>query len=411
MPITRRVTKLRTLRGLSANYPARNELRTLRLVQWVLYGAPAVTIAAMKIFNYVTSIFAALLYGTVLADVQLDQVELPPGFSIDIYAEGVENARQMALGDTGTVFVGSRKSGKLWALTDADGDQRAETVRLIDKGLNMPSGIEFRNGALYVGAVDRILRYDNIEAQLDRAPEPVVVTDALPDKAHHGWKYLRFGPDGKLYIPVGVPCNICDEEGFGEIRRINPDGSGMDVFAYGVRNSVGLVFHPENGKLWFTDNGRDMLGDDLPADELNYAPRAGMHFGIPYCHQGDLLDEEFGKGKDCADYTPPVAKLDPHGAALGLAFYTGEMFPAEYRNRLFITQHGSWNRTEKIGYRILVLDVQPDGTVLDKQVFAEGWLQGQSVWGRPNDVLVMPDGAMLVSDDLAGVIYRISYTQ
>jgi glucose/arabinose dehydrogenase len=192
---------------------------------------------------------------------------------------------------------------------------------------------------------------------------------------------------------------------------MNPDGSGMEVYATGVRNSVGLAFHPQNGQLWFTDNGRDMLGDDLPADELNYAPRQGMHFGFPYCHQGDLPDEEFGKGRDCGDYIPPVAKLDPHGAALGLAFYTGDMFPAEYKNRLFITQHGSWNRTEKTGYRILVLEVQPDGRVVDKKVFAAGWLQGQEVWGRPNDVMVMPDGALLVSDDLAGVIYRISYTQ
>lgn len=377
----------------------------------VLKRRSAVTMASMKNLKYAPLISAVLLFETVLADVPLNQLELPPGFSIEIYAEGVENARQMALGDGGTVFVGSRKAGKLWALTDADGDQRAETVRLIDKGLNMPSGVAFLDGALYVGAVDRILRYDNIEARLDSPPEPVVVTDALPDKAHHGWKYLRFGPDGKLYIPVGVPCNSCDEEGFGEIRRINPDGSGMDVFALGVRNSVGLAFHPENGQLWFTDNGRDMLGDDLPADELNHAPRAGMHFGIPYCHQGDLLDEEFGKGKDCADYTPPVAKLDAHGAPLGLAFYTGEMFPADYRNRLFITQHGSWNRSEKIGYRVLVLDVQPDGTVLNTRVFVAGWLQGEMVSGRPNDVLVMPDGALLVSDDLADVIYRISYTQ
>lgn len=377
----------------------------------VLNGRSAATITPMKNLKYILLLSGGLLLETTLADVPLEQVELPPGFSIEIYAEDVENARQMALGDGGTVFVGSRKAGLLWALTDADGDQRAETVRLIDEGLNMPSGIEFRDGALYVGAVDRILRYDNIEAQLEQPPEPVVVTDTLPDKAHHGWKYLRFGPDGKLYIPVGVPCNICDEQGFGEIRRINPDGSGMEVYAMGVRNSVGLAFHPENGQLWFTDNGRDMLGDDLPADELNYAPRAGMHFGIPYCHQGDLLDEEFGKGKDCADYTPPVAKLDAHGAALGLAFYTGEMFPADYKNRLFITQHGSWNRTEKIGYRVLALDVQTDGKVLNVNVFAAGWLQGQEVWGRPNDVLVMPDGALLVSDDLAGVIYRISYTQ
>lgn len=373
--------------------------------------APAVTIAAMKNLKFVLPFFAALMVESVLADVQLDLIELPSGFSIEVYADGVENARQMALGDDGTLFAGSRKAGKLWAITDADGDQRAETVRLIDEGLNMPSGLAFRDGALYVGAVDRILRYDNIEARLEQPPKPVVVSDTLPDKTHHGWKYLRFGGDGKLYIPVGVPCNSCDEEGFGEIRRMNPDGSGMDVYAMGVRNSVGLAFHPQNGQLWFTDNGRDMLGDDLPADELNHAPRAGMHFGIPYCHQGDLLDEEFGKGKDCGDYTPPVAKLVPHAAALGLAFYTGEMFPGEYTNRLFITQHGSWNRSEKVGYRVLVLDVQPDGKVVNKEVFASGWLQGQEVWGRPNDVLVMPDGALLVSDDLAGVIYRISYTQ
>ena len=365
----------------------------------------------MKNLKFVLPFFAALLVESVLADIQLDLIDLPPGFSIEVYAEGVENARQMALGDDGTLFAGSRKAGKLWAITDADGDQRAETVRLIDDGLNMPSGLAFHNGALYVGAVERILRYDNIEARLEQPPEPVVVNDTLPDKTHHGWKYLRFGGDGKLYIPVGVPCNICDEEGFGEIRRMNSDGSGMDVYAMGVRNSVGLAFHPQNDHLWFTDNGRDMLGDDLPADELNYAPGAGMHFGIPYCHQGDLLDEEFGEGKDCADYTPPVAKLAPHGAALGLTFYTGEMFPTEYTNRLFITQHGSWNRTEKVGYRVLVLDVQSDGKVLNKEVFASGWLQGQEVWGRPNDVLVMPDGALLVSDDLAGVIYRISYTQ
>ena len=373
--------------------------------------APAVNIAAMKNFQFVLLLAGLVAAESASADLQLDKIQLPPGFHIEVYAQDVENARQMALGNGGTVFAGSRRAGKVWALTDADGDQRAETVRLVDEGLSMPSGLEFRDGALWVGAVDRILKYDNIETRLDDPPRPVVVTDALPDKDHHGWKYLRFGPDGKLYIPVGAPCNICDEKGFAEIRRMNPDGTGMEVYATGVRNSVGLAFHPLNGQLWFTDNGRDMLGDDLPADELNYAPRPGMNFGFPYCHQGDLLDEEFGKGRDCADYTPPAAKLDPHGAALGLAFYTGGMFPAEYKNRLFITQHGSWNRTEKIGYRVLVLEVQPDGTVLDQRVFAEGWLQGQQVWGRPNDVMVMPDGALLVSDDMAGVIYRISYTQ
>ncbi len=364
----------------------------------------------MKISNLFTLVFTLLLTGSIQAEIQLDLIELPAGFSIEIYAEGVKNARQMARGDKGTIFAGSRRAGKVWAITDVDGDQRADKVRLMDEDLRMPTGLEFRNGALYVGALGRILRYDDIEEKLDQPPEPVLVTDALPKDQLHGWKYLRFGPDGKLYIPVGIPCNICDNKGYGEIRRMNADGTGMEVFAYGVRNSVGLAFHPDNDQLWFTDNGRDSLGDDIPADELNHAPKQGMHFGIPYCHQGDLLDEEFGKGKDCADYTPPVAKLDPHGASLGLVFYTGEMFPDAYNNRLFVTQHGSWNRTEKSGYQILVLDVSPDGTVLDKRVFASGWLQGQEDWGRPNDVLVMPDGALLVSDDRAGVIYRITYT-
>jgi len=377
----------------------------------VLRVGTADTITGMKNLKVVLIFFGILLGNMVYADVQLDLVELPPGFSIDIYAEGVENARQMARGSAGTIFAGSRRAGKLWAVTDADGDQRADQVRLIAEDLKMPSGLEFLDGSLYVGAVEKILRFDNIESLLDQPPEPVVLTDTLPDKKHHGWKYLRFGPDGKLYVPIGIPCNICEEEGFGEIRRMNPDGSEIETFAEGVRNSVGLAFHPDNGQLWFTDNGKDRLGDDIPADELNHAPRAGMHFGIPYCHQGDLLDEEFGKNKSCDDYTPPVAKLDPHAAALGLVFYTGAMFPAEYKNRLFITQHGSWNRSKKVGYQILVLDVQADGKVLNKKVFASGWLQDEASWGRPNDVLVMPDGALLVSDDQAGVIYRISYTR
>jgi glucose/arabinose dehydrogenase len=369
----------------------------------------AATITGMKIHRLCVLLLGFLLVQSSQAGIQLDKIKLPSGFNISVYAEGVENARQMALGEQGTVFAGSRRAGKLWAISDEDKDQRADRVRLIDDGLNMPSGLEFRDGALYVGAVDRVLRYDEIESKLDQPLVPVVVSDVFPDKTHHGWKYLRFGPDGKLYIPIGIPCNICDEEGFGLIRRMTPDGSGLETFAEGVRNSVGLAFHPQNGELWFTDNGRDKLGDDLPADELNHAPKSGMHFGIPYCHQGDLLDKEFGKGKNCDDYTPPVAKLDPHGAALGLAFYTGEMFPADYRNRLFIAQHGSWNRSKKVGYRILVLEVQADGKVLDQKVFASGWLQGQEAWGRPNDVLVMPDGALLVSDDAANVIYRISY--
>ena len=358
-------------------------------------------------------LLAAILQPVQAADSlqeKLALIRLPPGFEISIFADGVENARQLALGAHGTVFTGSRKAGKVHAVTDPDHDYVANRVYLIAEGLDMPSGLEFRSGALYVGALDRILRYDDIENRLGQPPQPVVVTDALPDKTHHGWKYLRFGPDDLLYVPVGAPCNICDEPGFAEIRRLRADGSGMEVFARGVRNSVGLAFHPGTGDLWFTDNGRDLLGDDLPGDELNHAPQPGLHFGYPYCHQGDSLDPEFGPGRNCADYEAPALTLGAHVAALGLTFYTGDQFPAEYRGQLFIAQHGSWNRSEKVGYNILLVRLDEAGVVTGSEVFASGWLQGQENWGRPNDVLQMPDGSLLVADDQADVIYHIRYT-
>ncbi len=342
---------------------------------------------------------------------KLALIKLPPGFEIQLFAENVENARQLALGDHGTVFAGSRKAGLVHAIVDHDGDLFAEGIYVVDRDLNMPSGIEFRFGSLYVGAVDRILRYDDIESSLDHPPEPDVVTEGFPDKTHHGWKYLRFGPDSLLYVPVGAPCNTCDEPGFAQIRRILADGSGMEVYAEGVRNSVGMAFHPHTKALWFTENGRDLMGDDLPGDELNVAPEAGLNFGFPWCHQGDTPDPEFGEGKSCADYTPPALILGAHVAALGLTFYTGDMFPRSYGNQLFIAQHGSWNRTEKTGYNILLVKFDDEGVVTGSEVFASGWLQGQENWGRPNDVLQMPDGSLLVSDDQAGVIYRISYSQ
>jgi glucose/arabinose dehydrogenase len=340
----------------------------------------------------------------------LAMIRLPPGFGISVYADGVENARQMVRGDDGTVFAGSRNAGKVHAVVDRDGDHRADQVHLVAEGLDMPSGLEFRQGSLYVAAVDRILRYDDIEQRLEQPPEPVVVSAAFPDKSHHGWKYLRFGPDGLLYVPLGAPCNICDEAGFAEIRRIRADGTGMETFARGVRNSVGLAFHPDSGELWFTDNGRDMLGDDLPGDELNHAPTAGLHFGYPWCHQGDTPDPEFGAGKSCEDYAAPALTLGAHVAALGLTFYTGEMFPEQYRKQLFIAQHGSWNRSAKVGYNILLVRLDAAGKVTGSEVFASGWLQGEDNWGRPSDVLQMPDGALLVADDQAGAIYRISYS-
>lgn len=341
----------------------------------------------------------------------LETIKLPPGFAIELWAR-VSNARQMALGATndkgGVLYVGSRGAGTVHAVR-FDGAYRAGTVIRIAAGLEMPSGLAWRNGALYVGAVNRVLRYDDIDRRLESAPPPVVVTDSLPRDAHHGWKFIAFGPDGKLYVPVGAPCNICEPgDPYAAMLRMNADGTGREIFASGIRNSVGFDWSPVDGALWFTDNGRDMLGDDLPPDELNRAPRAGMHFGYPYCHGGEIADPEYGTRRKCAEFEPPAQKLGAHVASLGMRFYTGTMFPAEYRNQIFIAEHGSWNRSKKIGYRIALVRVK-DGKAVSYESFASGWLRGESAWGRPADVLVLPDGSLLVADDHAGAIYRISY--
>ena len=342
----------------------------------------------------------------------LDLIRLPPGFTINVFADNVPNARAMALGDKGTLFVGSMRAGNVYALRISDNQARATLI--VASGLNLPVGVAFRDGALYVSAVDRILRYDNIEANLSKPPHPVVVSDRFPSDTHHGWKFIAFGPDGMLYVPVGAPCNICDPDSsrYANIMRIRVDkganGAVPEVFARGVRNTVGFDWHPETREMWFTDNGRDSLGDDKPDCELNHAPRRDMHFGYPYCHAGDIADPEFGHLRACTEFSPPVVKLGPHVAPLGMRFYTGGMFPAEYRNNIFIAEHGSWNRSRKTGYRIKRVVLSGNQPV-KHEVFAEGWLQGQAAWGRPVDVLVMPDGALLVSDDQTGAIYRISY--
>ncbi|MGA8222542.1 MAG: sorbosone dehydrogenase family protein [Candidatus Acidiferrales bacterium] len=345
-----------------------------------------------------------------LAGIHLDRIKLPPGFEIQIYADKVPGARSMAPSPNGTLFVGTRESGVIYALLDHAGANRADEVITIAHGLHQPNGVAFREGALYVAEVTRVIRYDNIEARLKNPPAPVVVYDGLPRQSDHSWKYLRFGPDGKLYVPIGAPCNICEppDKRQATITRMNADGTDFEIFARGIRNSVGFDWHPDTHHFWFTDNGRDLLGDDLPSDELNYAPEKGMNFGYPYCHQGDLPDPDFGKGHPCSEFVPPAAKLGAHVASLGMRFYTGKMFPAEYKNQIFIAEHGSWNRSVPIGYR--VARVRLEGSrVVEQQIFAEGWLQGDTAWGRPVDVLVMPDGALLVSDDRAGAIYRISY--
>lgn len=340
----------------------------------------------------------------------LDKLNLPPGFRVELVSDQVRDARAMTLGERGTVFVGSRSAGKVYALTLIPG--QPARVRTIAEGLKLPVGVAFREGALYVSALDRILRFDAIESRLDAPPAPVVVRADFPEETHHGWKFIAFGPDGWLYVPVGAPCNVCDADParYAAIFRMKPDGSALEQVARGVRNSVGFDWHPQTRELWFTDNGRDMLGDDLPSCELNRARRPGLDFGFPYCHQGDVLDPEFGKGHSCAASVPPVVKLGPHVAPLGMRFYTGSAFPAEYRNNIFIAEHGSWNRSQKIGYRVVRVVVDSTGKALKHEVFADGWLQGETPWGRPVDVQGLPDGSLLVSDDMAGAIYRIRYT-
>lgn len=343
-------------------------------------------------------------------ELRLDLIKLPPGFHISIYARGVPGARSLTLGSNGTLFVGSRGEGAVYAVLDRDGDQKGEEVLTLASGLNTPNGVAFREGDLYVAETHRVWRYDNIESHLRSPSQPVLIKDNLPKDRRHSWRFIAFGPDGWLYIPVGAPCNACrpEDERYASLLRMRPDGTGMEVFARGIRNTVGFDWHPETREIWFTDNGRDWLGDDGPPDELNHATRAGLHFGFPYCHGGDLPDPEFGQLRSCAEFTPPARKLGPHVAAIGMRFYTGSMFPEEYRNQIFIAEHGSWNRTEPLGYRISLVRLEK-GQVTGYEVFAEGWLQGGQPWGRPVDVLIMPDGALLVSDNQAGAIYRIFY--
>lgn len=340
----------------------------------------------------------------------LSAIKLPPNFKIEIYADHVPNARSLALGEKGTIFVGTRTNDKVFALVDTDGDYKADKQYTIASGLESPNGVAFKDGNLYVAEISRVLRFDDIENHLNMPPDPVIVNDSFPKDGWHGWKYIAFGPEGKLYVPVGAPCNVCEKKDkrYSSIMRMDADGRNLEVFASGIRNSVGFAWHPQTKELWFTDNGRDMLGDDIPPDELNHAPRKGMHFGFPYCQGGDISDPEFGKKFPCDKFIPPAQKLGPHVAALGMKFYNGTMFPAEYRDQVFIAEHGSWNRSKKIGYRISL--VRLDGNnAKSYETFAEGWKIGEKVWGRPVDILQLPDGSLLVSDDMAGVVYRISY--
>jgi glucose/arabinose dehydrogenase len=338
----------------------------------------------------------------------LKKIKLQPGFKIEVYASGLPEARQMAWGDKGTLFVGSFGATNVYAVTDHNGKREVKTIL---KGLTMPTGVAFKDGALYVVAIDKLLRYDNAEDHLDKMPAPVVVYDDMPSYVAHGWKYLAWSPDNKLYIPFGPPFNIgIPPTSVSQIRRVDPKTGLAELVALGVRNSVGGDVDPRTGDYWFTENARDWMSDDTPSDKLNHISRLGEHFGYPYCHQGDLPDPKFNMGHKCSEFTPPVLNLGAHVAPLGMKFYTGDMFPADYKNNILIAEHGSWNRHHYQGGRIVRVSVDPDGKNVKQEVLADGWITGpQEYIGRPDDILLAKDGSILVADDWAGAIYRISY--
>jgi glucose/arabinose dehydrogenase len=351
---------------------------------------------------------AGLPIPTAADKLPVDKLMVPKGFKVEVFASGLGNARSLREGDKGTIFVGSRVLDKVYAIVDKGGKHE---VKILASGLYRPNGIAYHNGTLYIAELSQISKIDNVEANLDSPPKPTVIYNDLPKDEAHGWKYLAYGPDDKLYFQVGAPCNICmPPPTHAQIRRINPDGSGAEVIARGIRQVVGMDFHPVTHQLYFTENQRDWLSEDIPQDKLNRLTNPGKdNFGFPYCHQGNLPDQEFGWGHDCSEFTQPIALLGPHAAPLGLRFYTGNMFPAEYHNALFIARHGSWNRTKKFGGDIALVKLNDDGTVKSVEPFMTGFLQNNNYVGRPADVMVMKDGSLLVSDDFNGAVYRVSY--
>jgi glucose/arabinose dehydrogenase len=335
------------------------------------------------------------------------KLKLPPGFNIEVYAAGMANARSMREGDKGTVFVGSRLVDKVYGIVNKDGKR---SVKVIASGLYRPNGLAFHDGTLYIAELSKISKIDKIEDNLDNPPKPTMIYDNLPKDEAHGWKFIGIGPDNKLYVPVGQPGNnVLHDDAHGQIRRMNLDGSGAEVVAYGVRNSVGFDWHPETKQLYFTDNGRDWLSESVPEDELNRVTKVGEDFGAPYCYQGNILDPEFGWGHSCSEFTPPVGLMGPHAAALGMRFYTGSMFPKAYKDAIFVARHGSWNKSQKFGGDVAVVKLNKDGTVKSVEPFLTGFLENNSYVGRPVDVLQMKDGSLLVSDDWNGAVYRVSY--
>jgi glucose/arabinose dehydrogenase len=337
------------------------------------------------------------------------KLKVPPGFSIEVYASGMANARSLTLGDKGTVFVGSRLVDKVYAIVNKDGQR---SVKVLASGLYRPNGVAFHDGTLYIAELSQISKIEKVEDVLDNPPKPEVIYDKLPKDEAHGWKFIAVGPDNKLYIPVGQPGNnVLHDDAHGQIRRINLDGSGAEVVALGVRNSVGFDWNPDTKQLYFTDNGRDWMSEDVPEDKLNRVSKVGEDFGVPYCYQGNIPDPEFGWGRSCSEFTAPVGLMGPHAAALGMRFYTGSMFPADYKNAILVARHGSWNRSRKFGGDIAVVKLNEDGTVKSVEPFMTGFLENNAYVGRPVDVLQLADGSLLVSDDWNGAVYRVTYSK
>jgi len=367
-----------------------------------LIGRPADSEAAAKLAPVAPPPIAAAVDKLPTA-----KLKVPAGFNIEVYAAGMANARSLAEGDKGTVFVGSRLVGNVYAVTNKDGKR---SVKVLASGLHRPNGVAFHNGTLYIAELSKVSKIDKAEDNLDSPPTPTMIYDNLPKDEAHGWKFIAIGPDNKLYVPVGQPGNnVLHDDAHGQIRRINLDGSGAEVVARGVRNTVGFDWNPETKQLYFTDNGRDWMSEDVPEDELNRVTKVGEHFGAPYCLQGNIVDPEFGWGKSCSDYTPPVGLMGPHSASLGMRFYTGSMFPKSYKNAIIVARHGSWNRSKKVGGDVVVVKLNKDGTVKSMEPFITGFLEDNKYIGRPVDVLQMKDGSLLVSDDWNGAVYRITY--
>lgn len=363
----------------------------------------------MKVFVFLICFFSIIIssFGW-----NIQELKLPDGFKIEHYAN-VTSARQLAFASEKVIFVASN-NGKIYAIIDENKDYKSDRVILIYEDFKVGSGIAFDNNSLYVTDLNKVFRFSKILSKLGQELKPEILTDKLPSSAYHGKRFLKFSPDERdqkrLFIGVGAPCNVClqKNKAYSTILSLNPKDWNYQIYAYGVRNTVGFDWHPITKELWFTDNGRDWLGDNFPPDELNHAPQKGLHFGFPYLHGDNITDPEYGNRREKREYQIPAQKLGAHVASLGMLFYTGKLFPKKYHNQILIAEHGSWNRSQKVGYRISIVEVK-NNQVTSYKPFITGWTKNESVYGRPVDLLVLKDGSLLISDDAFGKIYRVSY--